>query len=48
MVIDELIEVCVKELDGDTEHERQRLDKFKPPTWRNTLRSLSFGGLYYV
>ena len=28
MVVDELVEVRVRELDGDTERKRQRLDRF--------------------
>ena len=30
MVVDELVEVRVREPDGDTECERQRLDRFRP------------------
>jgi len=48
MVVDESVEVCVKEPDGDTEHKRQRLGRFRPPAWRNTLRPVSFSGLYCV
>ena len=48
MVIDELVEVHVREPDGDTECKRQGLDRFRQPTWRNTLRPMSFGGLYCV
>ena len=48
MVVDESVEVCVRELDGDTEHKGQRLDTFRPLTWSNTLHPVSFGGLYCV
>ena len=47
-VVYESVEVHVREPDGDTERKRQRLDRFRPPTWRNTLRPVSFGGLYCV
>ena len=38
MVVDESVEVRVREPDGGTERKRLRLDRFRPPTWRNTLR----------
>ena len=44
----ELVEVRVREPDSDTECKRQRLARFKLPTWRNTLCPVSFDGLYYV
>ena len=47
-VVDESVEVRVRELDSDTERKGQRLGRFRPSTWRNTLRLVSFGGLYYV
>ena len=30
VVVDELVEVRVRELDGDTERKRQQLDRFGP------------------
>ena len=48
MIVDESVEVHVRESDGDTEHKRQRLDMFRPPTWHNTLRHVSFGELYCI
>ena len=47
-VVDESVEVRVKEPDGDTECKRQRLGRFRAPTWRNTLRPVSFSELYCV
>jgi siroheme synthase (precorrin-2 oxidase/ferrochelatase) len=40
-VVDELLKVREREPDGDTEHKRQRLGRFRPPTWRNTLHLVS-------
>ena len=40
-VVDESVEVRMRELDGDTEHKRQRLDRFGPLAQRNTLRAVS-------
>ena len=48
MVVDESVKVCVRELDGGTERKRQRLGRFRSPTWRNTLRPVSFSELYCV
>ena len=48
IVVDESVEVRVREPDSDTERKRQRLGRFRPPTWRNTLRPMSFGELYCV
>jgi hypothetical protein len=48
MVVDESVELRVREPDGDTECKRQRLGSFRPPTWHNILRHVSFGGLYCV
>jgi hypothetical protein len=48
MVVDESVEVRVREPDGDTERKRQQLGSFRPLTWRNTLCFVSFGGLYCV
>jgi hypothetical protein len=47
-VVDESVEVHVREPDGDTERKKQRFGRFRPSTWRNTLRPVSFGGLYCV
>ena len=41
MVVDESVEVRVRKPDGDTERKRQRLDRFGPSAWRNTLRHVS-------
>jgi hypothetical protein len=46
--VDESVKVRMRESDDDTEHKRHRLGRFGPLTWRNSLRSMSFGGLYYV
>jgi len=48
MVVDESVEMCVREPDGDTERKIQRLGRFWPPIWHNTLRPMSFGGLYCI
>jgi hypothetical protein len=40
-VVDESVEVHVREPDGDTKCKRQRLDRFRPLAWRNTLRPVS-------
>ena len=41
MVVDESVEVRVREPDGDAERERQRLDRFGPSARRNTLHHVS-------
>jgi hypothetical protein len=41
MVVDESVEVHVKEPNGDTKHKRQQLDRFRPSARRNTLRPVS-------
>ena len=48
MIVDESVEVRMRESDGDTERKRQRLGRFRPLTWRNTLRPMFFGELYCV
>jgi len=47
-IVDESVKVHVRELDGDTERKRQRLGRFRPLTWRNTLRPVFFSELYCV
>ena len=47
-VVDELVDVRVREPDSDTKRKRQRLGRFRPLTWRNMLRPMSFSGLYCV
>ena len=41
MVVDESVEVRMRKPDGDTKHKRQRLERFGPLAWRNTLRPMS-------
>ena len=40
-VVDESVEVRVREPDDDTERKRQRLDRFRPLARHNTLRPVS-------
>ena len=40
-VVDESVEVHVRELDGDTECKSQRLDRFRPSARCNTLCHVS-------
>jgi hypothetical protein len=40
-VVDESVEVHMRELDGDIERKRQWLGRFRPSAWHNTIRLVS-------